>query len=128
MFKAIGNFVAGLLGTDKAASLAIDMIRDKAGLNELSGKEKAQFILDYMASTKHQSPVRRLLAVIVAVIWSLFIIGWAVLCVVGNMFDVQGAITTAGLFFSMIKEVSPYFAGCMAFYFSAGIVNSAKSK
>lgn len=128
MFKCLGRFISGLLGTDKAANLAIDMIRDKAGLNEMTGKEQAQFVLDYMATTKHQSPVRRLLAVTVLFVWALFILGWGVLCVVGNMLDVQGAITTASLFFTMIKEVSPYFAGCMAFYFGAGIVNSAKSK
>ncbi len=128
MFKRIGSFIAGMLGTDQAAKLAVDLIADKAGLNDMNAKEKAQFMLDFMAATKHQSPVRRFLAILVSVMWAALIFSWMVLCFVGNVFDVSGAITTAGLFFTMLKEVSPYLAGVMAFYFSIGAINSLKSK
>lgn len=128
MFKAIGSFVSGILGTDQAAKLAVDLIADKAGLNDMNGKDKADFMLQFMAATKHQSPVRRFLAILVSVMWAFLVLSWALLCFAGNIFDLQGAIATSGLFFSMIKEVSPYFAGVLAFYFSIGAINSLKSK
>jgi len=128
MFKAIGKFAAGLLGTEKATNLAIDLIADKAGLNDMNDKDKAQFILDYLAATKHQSPIRRLLAIIVIFTWATLILSWAVLCAVGNMLEVSGAITTASLYFNMIKEVSQYLAGLLAFYFANGAIDSWRSK
>lgn len=128
MLKQIGSFIGGILGTDKAANLAIDFAYDKLGLNEMKPQERAQFMLDYMNATKHQSPVRRFLAVLVGCMWGFLVLSWALLCFVGNVFDVTGAISTAGLFFNMLKEVSPYLAMVLGFYFTIGIVNSAKSK
>lgn len=128
MLKQIGSFIGGMLGTDKAANLAVDIIKDKAGLNDMNEKDKAQFILDFMAATKHQSPIRRFLAILVSVTLVMLIFSWSVLCILGNIFNVEGAITTAGLFFNMIKEFGPYMAGVMAFYFTIGAINSVKSK
>lgn len=128
MFKQIGKFIGGILGTDQAAKLAVDLIADKAGLNDMTGKDKAEFMLAFMAATKHQSPVRRVLAILVSSMWALLIFAWMILCLTGNLFGVEGAVTTAGLFFTMLQEVSPYLAGVMAFYFSIGAINSLKSK
>lgn len=128
MIGLITSFLGGLLSSSRASDTAIDYLRKAGSLDEMNAKERAQWLLDYMQATKHQSPMRRVLTMLVAFMWAFLIIAWSVLCFVGNIFAVDGAITTAGLYFSMIKEVSPYFAGVMAFYFTSQIINSAKSK
>lgn len=124
----IGAFLGSLLGSSKATDTAIDFIRKAGDLDQMSAQEKSKFILDYLAATKHQSPVRRFLAVTVTFMWAVLIVSWMVLCVAGNLFGIEGSITTAGLFFTMIKEVSPFFTTVIAFYFTGQLINSWKSK
>ena len=128
MLGLITSFIGGLLSSSRASETAIGYLRKAGSLDEMTAKDKSQWLLDYMQATKHQSPMRRILTMLVAFMWSFLILSWALLCFIGNIFGVEGAITTAGLYFSMIKEVSPYFAGVMAFYFTSQIINSAKSK
>ncbi|QFR59854.1 hypothetical protein VOWphi5012_070 [Vibrio phage phi50-12] len=128
MFQLIASFFTGILSSNKAADTALDYLRKAGDLDDMNGKERAQWLLDYVQATKHQSPVRRFLAIVVTMLWAFLILSWAGLCFVGNIFDVEGAVNTAGLYFTMLKEVSPYFAGVMAFYFTSQIINSAKSK
>lgn len=128
MFSLIASFFTGILSSNKAADTALDYLRKAGDLDDMNGKERAQWLLDYVQATKHQSPVRRFLAIVVTVLWAFLILSWAGLCFVGNIFDVEGAVNTAGLYFTMLKEVSPYFAGVMAFYFTSQIINAAKSK
>ena len=56
------------------------------------------------------------------------IMSWLVTCIAGHALVFTGAIAMESEVMEMLKEVNPYFAGIMAFYFANGIVNSVRSK
>lgn len=63
MIGKVFSFIGGLFTSDKASDTIIDIVRDKAGVNDLNGKDKVNAILDYLDKTIHQSETRRFLAI-----------------------------------------------------------------
>ena len=63
MIKTLAAFVGGIFSSSKATDTAIDAVRKIGGLDDMNAKEKADWLLRYIETTKHQSPARRLIAV-----------------------------------------------------------------
>lgn len=66
-----------LLGLDPVVETGMKII-DKLAGTDFTAKEKAQWVLDYQAGTKHQSLPRRVIALSVAFIWLLCALLWLV--------------------------------------------------
>ena len=63
MLNTLAAFVGGIFSSSKATDTAIDAVRKIGGLDDMNAKEKADWLLRYIETTKHQSPARRLIAV-----------------------------------------------------------------
>ena len=82
MWAAIAGFFSGLFSSSKLTDTAVDGIRKLGGLDEMSGKEKAQFLLDYINTTKHQSPSRRFIAISMLIGLMIFTGMWLMMRIV----------------------------------------------
>lgn len=78
MIKTIASFIGGMFSSSKLQDTAIDGIRKLGGLDEMSDKEKADFLLSYMQQTKHQSPMRRFIAFAFVIGFMLFTGAWLI--------------------------------------------------
>lgn len=78
MISAIGSFIGGMFSSSKLQDTAIDGIRKLGGLDEMNDKEKADWLLKYLEITKHQSPMRRLIALAFVVGLMLFTGLWLI--------------------------------------------------
>lgn len=122
MFAGIATFVAGLFSSSKAQDTAIDAVRKLGGLDDMNSKEKAQFLLDYMAATKHQSPVRRLIAVALTATYSLIVLLWLVYSGVGYLGGYNAAMELAGATRAFLESViTQPFNIILSFYFVMNI-------
>lgn len=65
MLAKIGSAILGLFSTSKAADTAVRILGKVAGVDGLTAKEKADWVINYLQNTKHQSAVRRALALLV---------------------------------------------------------------
>lgn len=68
----VTGFVSSLLTKDKMVDTAIDFIKDKSGGNEMSDKEKVDYVIQLMDKTRHQSSTRRFIAILTVVGVMLF--------------------------------------------------------
>lgn len=72
MISFVTGFIASLLTSDKMTSTAIDIIRDKSGVNEMTAKDKTDAMLQLMDKTRHQSSTRRFIAILTVIGVMLF--------------------------------------------------------
>lgn len=122
MFAGLATFFAGLFSSSKAQDTAIDAVRKLGGLDDMNSKEKAQFLLDYMAATKYQSPVRRLIALSLTALYSLVAVLWLVYSGVGYLGGYQGAMELAGATRMFLENVvTQPFNILLSFYFVTNI-------
>lgn len=127
MFGTILSMFISAFSTKAAANTAVDLVRKFSNLNGLTEEQKYKLSIEYINATKHQSPVRRFLATLVGCLWAACVVLWIIFCILGNLFDIKGAITTAGLMFTMVKELAPYVSLILTFYFTMSILNRMKS-
>ena len=92
MLSGLASFIGGLFSSSKLQDTAIDGLRKLGNLDEMSGKDKSQFLLDYMKATAHQSPTRRFIAVVLASLYTLFCLVWLVAAGLGYGLDIAGAV------------------------------------
>lgn len=78
ILSAIGGFIGSMFSSDKMQDVAIDSIRKLGGLDQMTDKERADFLLQYMRETKHQSPMRRFIAFAFVVGFMLFTGAWLI--------------------------------------------------
>lgn len=122
MFAGIASFFAGMFSSTKMQDTAIDAIRKLGGLDEMSAKERHQFFLDYLNSTKHQSPVRRLIALTLTVAYSLVVLVWVVSAGIGYYAGHTPALEYAGAVRMFMENVVVQpFNIILAFYFVTNI-------
>lgn len=81
MIGAIGSFIGGMFSSSKLQDTAIDGIRKLGGLDEMNDKEKADFLLKYLQTTKHQSPMRRFIAFSFVIGLMLFTGTWLIVTI-----------------------------------------------
>jgi hypothetical protein len=122
MFTGIATFFAGLFSSSKMQDTAIDAVRKLGGLDEMTHKEKAQFLLDYMSQTKHQSPVRRFIALALTIAYTAVILTWVISAGVGYNFNYVPSIEYAGAIKMFMESVIVQpFNIILAFYFVTNI-------
>jgi len=129
MLLGITTFLAGLFSSTKMQDTAIDAVRKLGGLDDLNHKEKAQFLLDYMRETKHQSPVRRLIALLLTFAYVSVIIVWLVSAGSGYLLNYVPAMEYAGavkLF--MESTLTQPFNIILSFYFVMNIASKLGGK
>lgn len=112
------GWVASIFASSKVQDLAIDGIRQIGGLNEMTPKEKADYVLKYIEVTKHQSPMRRMIAFTLTLLYSLVVLLWLGSAGVGYFWGYLPAMEFSGAvrMFMMDIVVQP-FNIILSFYF-----------
>ena len=117
----MGGIIAMLtsaFASHKVQDLAIEGMRKMGGLDEMNSKEKAQYVLDYMQATKHQSPIRRLIAFMLTFIYASIIVVWLVSAGFGYLANFMPALEFAGQVKVFMSDVIVQpFNIILAFYF-----------
>ena len=118
MWSTIVAGLAGLFSSSKVQDLAIDGIKKIGGLNEMTPAEKSQYILNYIEATKHQSPIRRLIAFILTVLYAMVILIWITVAFIGYQWNYMPMLEFAGAVRMFMNDiiVQP-FNIILAFYF-----------
>lgn len=136
LISAIGGFIGSLFSNSRASDTAIDIIRNVSGANELTEKEKLDFIKDHIKETKHQSPTRRFISIMVVLGLMAFTGSYLIVSVVarfylfygGDIADAQHLFSLTNDIYIMMKEVllQP-FNIVLGFYFVNQMVKGIKS-
>ena len=117
------NFLKSLFGFDSVVNSATKIV-DKLAGTDWTGKEKADWIIQYMGATKHQSPARRFIAILLTIAWAILFLSWLIARLCGQMLDLQSATNVANaikVFMSdTIKEPFNY---VIMFYFAVAALN-----
>jgi len=127
MLTALAGFFGGLFSSTKMQDTAIDAVRKLGGLDEMSAKEKSEFLIQYMETTKHQSEVRRLIALLLVGLYTIISFAWLLFSGVGYLGGFIPALEYAGaikLFFESVV-VQP-FNIILSFYFVMSIAGKLK--
>ena len=90
------GWIASLFASSKVQDLAIDGLRQVSGLNDMTAKEKSDYIIKYIEVTKHQSPMRRLIAFTLTMLYASVIILWLGSTAVGYYMGIPAALELAG--------------------------------
>ncbi len=126
--NAIKAFLASLFSTSKIADTAIDAIRKAGGLDDMTAREKADFLLKYMEVTKGQSLARRAIAISLTAAYLLLIVCWLVAAQIGYYANIDEAINLAGQIKLFLQDV--LFAPVniiLSFYFVVNIASKVGS-
>ena len=126
MISGIATFFAGLFSSTKLQDTAIDAVRKLGNLDEMSMQEKSDFLLQYMNATKHQSPVRRLIALVLSALFGLLIVTWLVAAGFGYYFNIVASLEFAGAVKMFLTDVvQTPFSIILSFYFVLNIAQKA---
>ena len=122
-------FLGKVFGFSGVAESAIKIVEKFAG-TDWSDKEKAQFIIDYQQATKHQSPARRFIAMVILAIWAILIISWLVGSILGR-FVFDGTLNAGTVFAADVSafialNIADPFNLIIAFYFTTQILSGLK--
>ncbi|AZU97851.1 TMhelix containing protein [Vibrio phage LP.2] len=120
------SFIKGLFGVDAVVDTATKII-DKIAGTDWTAKEKADWILQYQSATKHQSPARRFIAMLVSLVWFVVVSAMALSYIIGNVLSSPEVLMIAKDMKSIMQDVllEP-FNLIIGFYFAMGIVNGIK--
>jgi len=120
------SFIKGLFGVDAVVNTATKII-DKIAGTDWTAKEKADWILQYQTNTKHQSPARRFIAMLVSLVWFVVVSAMALSYIIGNVLSSPEVLMIAKDMKSIMQDVllEP-FNLIIGFYFAMGIVNGIK--
>ena len=119
-------FLKGLFSTDKIVDTTTGIIEKIAG-TDWTSKDKAEFLLNYMDTTKQQSPARRFIAIGMTLFYMLVGFGWCVSTVVGNVLHEPAALTVAAEYRAFLKDVlSEPMNYIIMFYFGIAAVQAIK--
>jgi hypothetical protein len=113
--------IKALFGFDGVANTALKIV-DKIAGTDWTPKEQAKFILDHAVATKHQSPTRRMMAILITIEWFLLANTWLISTICGRVLDFESCILLAGdVSTFMQSDINLLINGLMAFYFLIGM-------
>lgn len=128
------DFIKGLFGFSSVVESATKIVDKIAGTDWLP-QQKADFLLQYMEATKHQSPARRFIATMIALVWLLMAICWLVSSGVGRFFYDEalnpGTVFAADISAFMSLNINEGFGLILMFYFGVhgvSVLSSAIGK
>lgn len=120
------QFIKGLFAFDSVVNTATKIV-DKIAGTDWTAKEKADWILQYQESTKHQSPARRFIAVMVSIVWCVVVLSMTLAYIVGNILSNPEVLMIAKDMKSVMKElILEPFNYIIMFYFAMGAINTLK--
>ena len=118
MFSGLAAFFVSMFSSSKLQDTAIDGLRKVGGLDDMNQREKAEYILKYIEVSKHQSPIRRLIAFTLTSLYALVILMWLTTVVVGYVFDVPMSLELSGAVKMFMEDVIVQpFNIILSFYF-----------
>lgn len=116
----------GIAGVTETALRVVDRI---AG-TDWTADQKADWILKYQEATKHQSPMRRVIAFCICLVWIVLCFGWLAATIVGRfLYDEvlnPGTTLAADISAFMDLNINEGFALLLAFYFGSAIVSGLR--
>lgn len=120
------KFIKGLFGFDSVVNTATKII-DKVAGTDLTPTEQLDFVLKYQEATKHQSPARRFIAIMVTLVWVFLLALMVGFYIFGSMFNVDSSIEVSiyisNVMAELIKEPFNYIIG---FYFVIAVANGIR--
>lgn len=120
------GFIKGLFGFDSVVNSATKIVDKIAGTDWLP-KDKADFIIRFQEATKHQSPARRFIAVVITFVWLVMVCGWLVGTALGLFLGLQSGIQFANAIKVFLSDtITEPFNYVIIFYFTVQILNGIK--
>ena len=114
------NWVKSFFGMSKVMDTANDAMRKLGGLDELNSKERLEGFVTILEATKHQSPARRFIATLVALVWAILILAW----LLGSW--LYGSAEVAYIKDFMKEVVAEPFNYIIGFYFVSQLLSGIK--
>lgn len=99
------NALKSLFSSSKVVDTGLRIVERITGTDEMTPKEKGEFLLQYQAATKHQSPARRFIALGITFMYLLFSLMVVVLVTIGNLLSFEEAVSAGEAVFSFMKEI-----------------------
>lgn len=129
MWAGIAGFFVSMFGSTKLQDTAIDGLRKVGGLDEMTQREKSEYILKYIEISKYQSPVRRLVAFTLTALYSLVVLFWLASSGVGYLADYLPALELSGALRGFMESVLVQpFNIILSFYFVTQIATKFGGK
>lgn len=127
MIAGIASFFGGLFSSSRMQDTAIDALRKVGGLDAATAQEQMDFVLKYVEATKHQSTVRRFIALLLTCLYSILILCWVLFAGIGYLADYVVALEYAGAVKNfMVDTVVQPFNIILSFYFVMNIAGKLK--
>jgi len=127
-------FIKGLFGVSSVVDSATKIVDRIAGTDWLP-QQKADFLLQYVEATKHQSPARRFIATMIAMVWLLMTVSWLASSIFGRFFYDEalnpGTVLAADISAFMSLNINEGFGLILMFYFGVhgvSVLSSAIGK
>ena len=118
--------ILSFFGSTKVADSAAKIV-DKLAGTDWTPKDKADFFLNYMEATKHQSPARRVIAIGLSAFWLLLGLLWVINTMLGHYLTLEAGTASAldiKLFMAdNLKEPMNY---VIMFYFGIAAVQAIR--
>lgn len=122
--------VKALFGFSGVADTALNIVNKVAG-TDWTAAQKADWILQYQEATKHQSPMRRVIAAAICLMWFLLCLTWLVSTILGRfLYDEAlnpGTTLSADISAFMSLNINENFALILAFYFGVAAITGLKA-
>ena len=113
--------VRSVLGFDGAGESALKIV-DKLAGTDFTPKDKTEFILKHAEITKHQSPTRRVLAILFASEQFMLVTVWTVAKIAHRILDHAGeGLLASDVSVFMESNVNVTLGLIIAFYFLIGV-------
>lgn len=127
MIASIASFFGGLFSSSRMQDTAIDALRKVGGLDAATAQEQMDFVLKYVEATKHQSVVRRFIALLLVGLYCLLVILWVISAGVGYLAGYTPALEYAGaLKMLTVDTLTQPFNIILSFYFVMNIAGKLK--
>lgn len=118
-----------LFGFSGVADTALNIVNKIAG-TDWTATDKAEWILKYQEATKHQSPMRRIIACCICLMWLVLSLTWLVGTLIGRFYYDEtlnpGTTLAADVSAYMSLNINENFALLLAFYFGSAIVTNLR--
>ena len=118
---SLWNGVKAVFGFDGVGESALKIV-DKLAGTDWTPKEQAQFVLDHANATKHQSPTRRMMAILITIEWFLMVNTWLIATIFGRLLELESCLLLAAdVAAFMQSDINLLVNALMAFYFLIGM-------
>lgn len=123
------DVIKSVFGFSGVGETALKIVEKVTGTDD-SPDKKREFLLAWVAATKHQSPMRRVIASSITFMWLLLCLAWLVNTIIGRYVYGEvlnpATVLAADISAFMSLNINEYFALIVGFYFVMSITNGIK--